>query len=165
MKKKEIKKHLQIHIKSYIITRQHFRNPAQLQQGGDSMVKVNITGLYNLVEKKIYVEPRFILNEAKAWYDGIKLEGSKHVLLFYEDENGDRVEKRCPEVNIKVRAMAAFVAKLYYRWDDDNSMRLEHHYDLPLKISDILEMKKLTKDDGHDYKFITIRKLIENYLS
>lgn len=129
------------------------------------MVKVNITGLYNLVEKKIYVEPRFILNEAKAWYDGIKLEGSKHVLLFYEDENGDRVEKRCPEVNIKVRAMAAFVAKLYYRWDDDNSMRLEHHYDLPLKISDILEMKKLTKDDGHDYKFITIRKLIENYLS
>ena len=129
------------------------------------MVKVNITGLDNLVEKKIYVEPRFILNEAKAWYDGIKLEGSKHVLLFYEDENGDRVEKRCPEVNIKVRAMAAFVAKLYYRWDDDNSMRLEHHYDLPLKISDILEMKKLTKDDGHDYKFITIRKLIENYLS
>ena len=129
------------------------------------MVKVNITGLYNLVEKKIYVEPRFILNEAKAWYDGIKLEGSKHVLLFYEDENGDRVEKWCPEVNIKVRAMAAFVAKLYYRWDDDNSMRLEHHYDLPLKISDILEMKKLTKDDGHDYKFITIRKLIENYLS
>ena len=129
------------------------------------MVKVNITGLYNLVEKKIYVEPRFILNEAKAWYDGIKLEGSKHVLHFYEDENGDRVEKRCPEVNIKVRAMAAFVAKLYYRWDDDNSMRLEHHYDLPLKISDILEMKKLTKDDGHDYKFITIRKLIENYLS
>lgn len=129
------------------------------------MVKVNITGLYNLVEKKVYVEPRFILNEAKAWYEGIKLEGSKHVLLFYEDENGERVEKRCPEVNIKVRAMAAFVAKLYYRWDDDNSMRLEHHYDLPLKISDILEMKKLTKDDGHDYKFITIRKLIENYLS
>ena len=83
MKKKEIKKHLQIHIKSYIITRQHFRNPAQLQQGGNFMVKVNITGLYNLVEKKVYVEPRFILNEAKAWYEGIKLEGSKHVLLFY----------------------------------------------------------------------------------
>ena len=39
MKKKEIKKHLQIHIKSYIITRQHFRNPAQLQQGGNFMVK------------------------------------------------------------------------------------------------------------------------------
>ena len=64
-----------------------------------------------------------------------------------------------------MRAMAAFVVKLYYRWDD-NSMRLEHHYDLPTRISDILDMKKLTKDDdGHEYKFITIRKLIENYLS
>lgn len=129
------------------------------------MVKVNITGLYNLVVKKMTVEPRYILNEAKAWYQGIKLEGSKHVLLFYENENGERVEKRCPEVDIKVRAMAAFVAKLYYRWDDDNSMRLEHHYDLPLRIVDILDMKKLTKDDGSEYKFITIRKLIENYLS
>ena len=64
-----------------------------------------------------------------------------------------------------MRAMAAFVVKLYYRWDDDNSMRLEHHYDLPVRISDILDMKKLTKDDGHEYKFITIRKLIENYFS
>ena len=65
----------------------------------NNMVKVNITGLYNLVEKKVAVEPRFILNEAKAWYEGIKLEGSKHVLLFYEDENGERVEKRCPQIN------------------------------------------------------------------
>ena len=129
------------------------------------MVKVNITGLYNLVVKKNNVEPRYILNEAKAWYEGIKLEGSKHVLLFYEDENGERVEKRCPDVDIKVRAMAAFVAKLYYRWDDDNSMRLEHHYDLPVRISDILDMKKLTKDDGHEYKFVTVRKIIQNYLS
>ena len=130
------------------------------------MVKVKITGLYNLVEKKVTVEPRFILNEAKAWYEGIKLEGSKHVLLFYEDENGKRVEKRCPEVEMELRAMAAFVAKLYYRWDDDNSMRLEHHYDLPMRISDILDMKKLTKDDGNEeYKFITIRQIIKNYLS
>lgn len=132
----------------------------------NNMVKVNITGLYNLVEKKVAVEPRFILNEAKAWYEGIKLEGSKHVLLFYEDENGERVEKRCPQIdNIELRAMAAFIVKLYYRWDDDNSMRLEHHYDLPMRISDILDMKKLTKDDGSGYKFITIRKIIENYLS
>lgn len=129
------------------------------------MVKVNITGLYNLVVKKNNVEPRYILNEAKAWYEGIKLEGSKHVLLFYEDEQGERVEKRCPDVDIKVRAMAAFVAKLYFRWDDDNSMRLEHHYDLPVRISDILDMKKLTKDDGHEYKFVTVRKIIQNYLS
>ncbi len=117
------------------------------------MVKVKITGLYNLVEKKVTVEPRFILNEAKAWYEGIKLEGSKHVLLFYEDENGKRVEKRCPEVDMELRAMAAFVAKLY-------------HYDLPMRISDILDMKKLTKDDGNEeYKFITIRQIIKNYLS
>lgn len=129
------------------------------------MVKVKITGLYNLVVKKVAVDSRYILAEAKAWYEGIKLEGSKHVLLFYEDENGERVEKRCPEVDIELRAMAAFVVKLYYRWDDDNSMRLEHHYDLPARISDILDMKKLTKDDGHEYKFITIRKLIENYIS
>ncbi len=129
------------------------------------MVKVKITGLYNLVEKKVYVEPRFILNEAKAWYEGIKLEGSKHVLLFYENEKGVRVEKRSPQVDMELRAMAAFVVKLYYRWDDDNSMRLEHHYDLPMRISDILDMKKLTKDEGNELKFITIRKIIENYLS
>ena len=129
------------------------------------MIKVKITGLYNLVEKKIYVEPRFILNEAKAWYEGIKLEGSKHVLLYYENEKGVRVEKRSPQVDMELRAMAAFVVKLYYRWDDDNSMRLEHHYDLPMRISDILDMKKLTKDEGNELKFITIRKIIENYLS
>ena len=129
------------------------------------MDKVKITGLYNLVEKKVYVEPRFILNEAKAWYEGIKLEGSKHVLLIYENEKGVRVEKWSPQVDMELRAMAAFVVKLYYRWDDDNSMRLEHHYDLPMRISDILDMKKLTKDEGNELKFITIRKIIENYLS
>lgn len=128
------------------------------------MVKVNITGLYNLVEKKVSVEPRYILNESKTWYEGIKLEGSKHVLLFYEDENGERVEKRCPDVDIKVRAMAAFVVKLYYRWDDDDSMRLEHHYDLPTKIKNILDIKKLTRNNGDEYNFITIRQIIQNYL-
>lgn len=65
------------------------------------MVKVNITGLYNLVEKKVYVEPRFILNEAKAWYEGIKLEGSKHVLLFYEDEKEKELKKDAQRLTSK----------------------------------------------------------------
>ncbi len=128
------------------------------------MVRVKVTGLINLVEKHEFVEPMIIFNEARSLYCGIKVEGAKHVRVIYE-ENGESVVKRCPELSMEVRAMAAFIVKLYYRWDDDNSMRLEHHYDLPTKISHILDMEKLTKDDGsHDYKFISVRKIIENYL-
>ncbi len=64
----------------------------------NNMVKVNITGLYNLVEKKVAVEPRFILNEAKAWYEGISLKGLSMFSYFMRM----RMEKELKNVALRL---------------------------------------------------------------
>lgn len=128
-----------------------------------------ITAIYNLVINKIPVDrEEHILDEAKLWYKHIKLVGAKHVVVYYFDhaDNLSRHDVRTEEVDMRVRAFAAFIMKMYYRWDDDNSMRLESHYGLTMKVSDILDMSKLTKDtENKEYTFVSIRQIIKNCLS
>ena len=127
------------------------------------MIKVNVTALYKLIINKELVPTNTLAAESKALYKALKLEGGNHVSVFFSVD-GQRVDVKAFDSDIKVRAMAAFITKIMYRWNDSND-RLEHHFGLPTSIDYILDLKQLTKSEPSesDYTYITVRTLAENY--
>lgn len=128
------------------------------------MIKVNVTALYKLIKNKELVPTNTLAAESKALYKALKLEGGNHVSVFVSVD-GHRVDVKAFDSDIRIRAMAAFITKIMYRWNDSND-RLEHHFGLPTDISSILDMKQLTKSEpseNNDYTYITVRTLAENY--
>lgn len=131
----------------------------------DAKRKITIDALYNLVENKQNVDEWLVTSEAETIYKCLKVTGAKHTILRYTLPDGVVEERRCSDVNMEIRALACFICRMIYRWDDKDT-RLEQHFALPCSISEILDMKKITKDDGdHDHNILSVRKVIENYLS
>lgn len=128
------------------------------------MIKVNITALYKLIVNKELVPTDILATESKALYKALKLEGGKHVGVYFNADGQHRVDLKVFDSDIRIRAMAALITKIMYRWNDDND-RLEHHFGLPTSISSILDIEGITKSGSKndDYNYITVRTLAENY--
>lgn len=127
------------------------------------MIKVNITALDKLIVNKELVPTHTLAAESKALYKALKLEGGNHVGVYFSVD-GQRHDLKVFDCDMRIRAMAALITKIMYRWNDTNN-RLEHHFGLPISISSILDLKKLTKSGSKDddYTYITVRALAENY--
>jgi len=128
------------------------------------MIKVNVTALYKLIIDRELVSTNTLATESKTLYKALKLEGGNHVSVFF-NVNDKRFDVRAFDSDVRIRAMAALIVKIMYRWNDQNG-RLEHHFGLPTSISSILDLKELTKseENGGDYTYITVRTLAENYV-
>lgn len=128
------------------------------------MVKVNITALYNLIKNKELVPTEAVVLESQTLYKFLKLEGAKHVNVYHIDENNEHIYEKVEESDFRIRAMACLILRIMHRWNDKDT-RLEHHFELPTAVSDILDLKELTKptENSDDYSYITIRMLVENY--
>lgn len=127
-------------------------------------IKVTVTGLYSLTVNKQFVEPAIILNESKALYKALKLEGADGVDVVYNESGEKDWYTSLPR---ETKAFTAFVIILYRRWKDgENDDRLAHHYDLPLPVSQIIDTKKLTKEKSNtsEHNFVSIRSIVRNYL-
>lgn len=126
--------------------------------------KVTVTALYNLTINRQDVDPALILNESKALYKALKLEGAAGVDVVYR-ENGEKDWYTI--LPRETKAFAAFVMILYRRWKDgENDERLAYHYDLPLPVAQVLDTRTLTKESSNSsgHSFVSIRSIIENYL-
>lgn len=126
--------------------------------------KIKIDALHNLVVNKQHVDEWLITSEAETLYKCLKVTGAKNTVLRYSVAEGKEEEKPCKDVSMEIRALACFICRMIYRWDDKDT-RLEQHFALPCAVEEILDMKKITKDDGvHDHNILSVRKVIENYL-
>lgn len=128
------------------------------------MIKVKVDNLYNLVVQEKEVEAISILNEARTWYNAIKVEGAKNVIVTFCGSGNEIHKIATGTVNKKLRAFSALVVQIFNRWNDE-AMGLERQYMLTERISDILDMKKLTKGfSPENILEMSIKDLIENYL-
>ncbi len=128
-------------------------------------IKVTVKGLYNLTVNKQFVEPAIILNESKALYKALKLEGADGVDVVYHESGEKDYYTNLPR---ETKAFTAFIMILYRRWKDgENDDRLAYHYDLPLPVAQVLDTKMLTKESSNssEHSFVSIRSVIKNYLA
>ena len=125
--------------------------------------------LYDLVVLKKRVDPFELLDTAKSIYISVKAVGITNTTIKYytADNKKDEVLEKGVNIPLEMRAFAAFVARLYYRWHDDSMRRLEKHYEIPTTIGDILSTTKLFKNSSSckNLACITIADAIDLYLS
>lgn len=93
--------------------------------------------LYELVVKKEKVDPFELIDTAESIYRSVKAIGINNTVIWYKDSEKGKVFEKGSEISIEMRALAAFIVKLVYRWSD-NTGRLEDHYGLPTFIDSIL---------------------------
>lgn len=128
---------------------------------------VYIQALYDLVVLKKQIDPFELLDAAKSLYTSVKATGIKNTNVRYTTPSGNEEYKKGSELSLETKAIAAFIVKIYYRWDDDNMRRLESHYDLPTTIDNILSHTKIfkTKHNALNLPCITIQDFIDSYLN
>ena len=93
--------------------------------------------LYELVVKKEEVDPFELMDTAESIYRSVKAIGINNTVIRYVDPEKGEVREKGTEISNEMRALAAFIVKLVYRWSD-NTGRLEDHYGLPTFIDSIL---------------------------
>lgn len=122
--------------------------------------------LYELVILKKRVDPFELLDTAKSIYISVKAVGINNTTIKYHTTHNDCILKKGSEISLEMRALAAFIVRLYYRWNDDNMRRLEKHYEIPTTIADILSSTKLFKNSNSskDLACISIKDVIDLYL-
>lgn len=126
---------------------------------------VYIQSLYELVELKKRVNPFELIDTAKSIYTNVKAIGINNTSVRYTTSCGPETKKGS-ELSFEMRAVAAFVVKHYYRWNDDNLGRLETHYGLPTTIDNILADKEIfkAKHSTLSLSCISIQDFIDDYL-
>lgn len=122
--------------------------------------------LYELVELKKRIDPFDLESTALSIYKSIKAVGISNTTIKYKGSDGKEVLQKGDEIPLEMRAIAAFIVKLYYRWDD-NMGRLEKHYGLPLQIDNILGNTGIFKTKGTTLGLpcISINDVIDLYIS
>ena len=125
--------------------------------------------VYDLVIKKKQVDPFELETASKSFYKSIKAVGVNNTSIRYEDidKKMGTVCKKGQSIPIEMRAILAFVARHYYRWDDFTMGRLENHYGLPTTIQNILGNTGIFKKNGNilSLRCISVQDIINDYLS
>lgn len=126
---------------------------------------IYVQSLYELVELKKRVDPFELIDTAKSIYTSVKAIGISNTSVRYNTSYGTECKKGS-ELSFEMRAVAAFVVKHYYRWDDDNLGRLETHYGLPTTIDNILVDTEIFKAKHRTLSLscISIQDFIDDYL-
>lgn len=125
--------------------------------------KICAQSLYELVELKKHVDPWHLRDTAEGIYLSIKVVGLDETVITYVDKNGNTVINKGKEIPEKMRAVAAFVKILTARWTDNNSGRLEEHYQLPMLIHYMIG-GKIYSNSYAGLKCINIREFIDMYV-
>lgn len=122
--------------------------------------------LYELVVLKQKVDPFVLADTAESIYRSVKAIGINNTVIRYIDPKNGEVCKKGTDISIEMRAVAAFIVKLEYRWSD-NTGRLEEHYGLPTFIDSILVNTALFKKRNNvaSLACISVSDVINDYLS
>ncbi len=124
---------------------------------------IKVQNLMNLEPKgKKHVNEFELVAEAERLYRSIKIVGLANTQVSYEEDGLEKVIPAKDLPNIK-RAIAAFIMILVYRWSDTNSGRLEEHYELPTKISYLLEGTKIFTNNHAGLQCITVKDFVEAF--
>ena len=123
---------------------------------------VNVQTLYDLMIERKRVSPYELTAAAEGMYRNIKIVGIKHTNVQYADESGNLFFKTGTDIPIEIRAMAAFIMKLLYRWDDDNAIRLENHFGIPYALHIALEKYNVYKNNTTGIaEYISVKDIID----
>ncbi len=120
--------------------------------------------LYNVAIKRQHVESFSLLEDADRLYKAIKLEGIKETTVKYTDESGNEVSKTGDEIPAQMRAMAAAIETLVYRWPEKDEERLRKHFALNSPIVDILNIHNCYGRGNDMLPCITVKQLMEAYI-
>ncbi len=125
--------------------------------------RVNIQNLINLSKREGRIDEFELAAESERLYRSIKVIGLKETVVCYEENKKMKV-CYANELSEHVRAIAAFIAALIYRWNDLNSGRLEIHFGLQIKIVYILGDIKIFKNNQAGLECISIKDFINAYM-
>lgn len=123
--------------------------------------------LYDLVERKIHVNAYELITTSETIYKSIKAFGIEQTKIYFEKPDFSKGRYTGLNIPLEMRAVAAFVAKFYFRWPDSSMYRIEQYYGLPTSIENILLGNKtfLNNKNQKDLPYISIDKFISDYIS
>lgn len=119
---------------------------------------IEIQALVDFADGRKWVDPWELTEAAEAFYKSVKVVGIAGTKVVYK-ENGLRKEINGNETSVYVRAFAAHITRLVYRWDDLNSGRLEEHFDINIPIS-VLLGTGVFKTAGRDLACTNVAEII-----
>lgn len=121
--------------------------------------------IYDLVTLKKRVDPFELLEASEAFYRSVKCVGINNTRIKYRFNIHSEFEfKQGLDIPLEMRALCAFISRLYHRWDDNNLMRLEEHYGLPTSIENVLSHTGIFQN-GKNLPCISIEHVIDKYLN
>ncbi len=120
--------------------------------------RVYIQALVDFADKRRKVDPWALADAAESFYRSVKVVGLKDTVLIYDDQphSGD-------DTTIYVRAFAAHITRLVYRWGDLNGTRLEEHFGLNMPIREVLSSAGVFKTTGGDLACINVAEVIDTW--
>lgn len=127
-------------------------------------VTVNVSSLHKLVCTAQPVNPFTLIKECKALYLSVKAIGIQNTNVVYYIGSDRTNETRMPAIELSEyeRGIADLVVRLYYRFTDYATGRLEHHFGIttPLNILlvdlDFFDPKFVAEAS----KFFTVQDLV-----
>lgn len=124
--------------------------------------KINIQVLVDFADRRMRVDPWELTDAAESLYKSVKVVGIEKTIVTYR--NGvERIEDTGNHLSLRARAFAAHIMRLFYRWDDMNSGRLEAHYQLSVPISAILADTGAFITSGADLACTNVFELIDTW--
>ena len=126
------------------------------------MRRVNVQTLVDLMNGR-RVDPWELTESAEALYKSAKVVGISKTVAVFLNEKDAKVEVAGDGLDVRVRAIAAFVVRLIYRWDDMSSGRLEEHFGLPLSIQNILQDTPIftSSSIGTGIGYLTVQQVVD----
>lgn len=120
----------------------------------------NIDTLYQFAINRRKVDPWELTEAAEALYKSAKVVGIENTLVKYLTDEGTPRIVHANELPERVRAFAAFIVRLMYRWDDLQSGRLEKHFGLNVDVQSILADTGVFQRSGADLACVTVQEVI-----
>lgn len=125
-----------------------------------AMHEIKVQSLYDLVELKRRVNSWDLVAACQGIYYSIKTVGVQRTVVKYNDEDGTEIVMLADNMSMKMRAVAALGAKMFYRFPDDTG-RLETHYGLPTTISNILADTRVFQNVTANLPCISFQDLVD----
>lgn len=122
--------------------------------------EINVQTLYDLVELKRKVDPWDVASACQGIYYSIKVVGVQRTIVKYTEEDGTEMVMSADCMSMKILAVAALGAKMFYRFQDDTG-RLETHYGLPTSISNILADTEVFRNVSANLPCISFQDLVD----
>lgn len=96
--------------------------------------------IYNMLARKMAVDPLDLLEDSKRLYTSIRLDGVEDTSVRYADKSEKLITNVSDELFMKMRCVADATETLIFRWKEKDEKFIRQVFNLPHPIADILNI-------------------------